>query len=478
MECPRCNTPLEESAVFCGHCGALLKPRLGPDVATINDVSDGTVPTVLTSLPPGTAYPQSPNQHDARSTIFDRDPFSGVPNVQREQRAQPNNIMSQPQQPYTPPAQAPMQPGGPTAQPRMQSGPRRRKLFIFLLLAVIIVGGAIASAILFVPRKPAPSVSVVASGQVKFFDSQASVAGNTDALSITASGLSNPPSGNQYDAWLIDTDSEQILSLGTLSKKGKSFTLAFNQPGRNLIGQGNEVEITQEQGQPSEPTAEPVLSATFPPRAFVHIRHLLTRFPTTPNHTGLLVGLLNQTQELNAQAAILQNSLGSDQGQVRQCLAQSMIDIIEGTNGADYSALSSWCVAQNITQTGDGFGLLDAGASAATHGYLTTAAQHAALAANQPDSTDLIRRQAKKVEISTDNIKALVESINADAMKLLSNPSDTSQVAEIVTRSDHAYHGFDQNGDGIIEPVLGEAGAITAYTQGQLMATLTLSASK
>lgn len=77
--------------------------------------------------------------------------------------------------------------------------------------------------------------------------------------------------------------------------------------------------------------------------------------------------------------------------------------------------------------------------------------------------------------VSIANIKALLEEIKGDAIQLLSNPSDTSQVAEIISRSDHAYHGFDQNGNGIIEPILGEAGAITAYTQGQLMATLTLS---
>jgi hypothetical protein len=475
MQCPNCNMPLEEAAVFCGHCGALLRSQQGPEVATRNDVSDGTAPTVLTNLPPGIAYPQSSSQNDARSTVFDRHPFSGASNIQQEQLAQPSNSVSQPQQLYTPPVQPLMQLGT-TAQPPMQSKTIRWRLFIALFLAVIVVGGVIASAIWFRPAKPAPSISPVASGQVKFLDSQASVAGNTDALSITASGLSNPPSGDQYNAWLIDTVNEQILSLGTLSKNGKSFTLTFNQSGKNLLGQGDEVEITQEQqGQPSEPSGSLILAAKFPPRAFVHIRHLLTKFPTTPNHTGLLVGLLNATQELNAQAAILQNSLGDGEEHVRQCLAQSIIDIIEGTNGADYSALSSWCIAQNITQAGDGFGLLNAGISATSHGYLATTAQHTALAANQPDSTNLIRNQARKVEVSTTNIKALLEEINGDAMKLLSNPSDTSQVAEIVSRSDRAYHGFDQNGDSIIEPILGEAGAITAYTQGQLMATLTLS---
>jgi hypothetical protein len=469
MQCPRCNTLLEEAAVFCGHCGALLKPQLGSEFATGSDLPDDGVPTVVTrpnSFPSATARSQSSDQIDLQSTVsVDRDPFSGTLNVQQEQRAQPNTITPVYQHPSTPPVHPPLQSGG-----------GRRKLFIFLLLAVVIVGGAIASAILYISQRSASSPATPATGQVSFFDSQTSVSGNTDALKITTSSLSDPPVGYQYNAWLLDTENEQILSLGTLSKSGGSFVLTYSQAGKNLLGEGNQIEITQEQqGQPIEPSGKSLLSATFPPRAFVHIRHLLTQFPNTPGQIGLLVGLLNETQKLNAQAALLQNSLGDGAGHVRQCIAQSMIDIIEGTNGADYSALSGWCATQNIMETGDGFGLLDPGNVLNDRGYIATAAQHAALAANQSDATDLIRNRAKKVEISTDNIRALLQQIKGDAIKLLSNPSDTSQVAEIVSRSDRAYHGFDQNGNDIIQPIMGEAGAITAYTQGQLMATLTLS---
>jgi hypothetical protein len=44
----------------------------------------------------------------------------------------------------------------------------------------------------------------------------------------------------------------------------------------------------------------------------------------------------------------------------------------------------------------------------------------------------------------------------------------------MVTFADDAYHGVDVNGDGRIDPVTREAGALTAYLQGQLMATLSL----
>jgi len=459
--------PVEDTAVFCGHCGALLKPRLEAEVATVGDLPDTTAPTVMSgsnSTLPATADPQSPNQNDMPSTIYvDREPLSGRPNVQQEQRAWPNSIASQGQQPYTPPI-----------QPPVQSGRGRRKLFISLLLAVVIVGSAIAGTILFTRPNPAPLPPTIATGQVSFFDSQAAIPGTTDSLKITASGLSNPPAGSQYDGWLIDTDNEQFLALGTLSKKGTSFNLESSQPGTNLIAKGNKIEITQEQGQVSGPSGKNILSAAFPPTAFLHIGHLLSKFPSTPGQIGLLVGLLNETQKLNTQAALLQNNLGNNKAQVRQCLAQSIIDIIEGTNGADYRQLPYVCGTLNIMETGDGFGLLDPGPTADNHGYIATAFNHAVLAASPTDTTDTIRNQAKKVEVSTDSVKALVQQINGDALQLLANPSTTSQVAEIVSRSDHAYHGFDQNGNGTIEPIVGEAGVVTAYDNGQLMASLTL----
>ena len=48
----------------------------------------------------------------------------------------------------------------------------------------------------------------------------------------------------------------------------------------------------------------------------------------------------------------------------------------------------------------------------------------------------------------------------------------------MVALADAAYHGTDTNGDGLISPVPGEAGVLTAYAQGQLMATLSLAAGK
>jgi hypothetical protein len=310
---------------------------------------------------------------------------------------------------------------------------------------------------------------------VAFLDNQNGSPGHTDALKIAISGLSAPSSGSQYDAWLVNDANEQIMPLGTLVKNGQEFSLNYaGTPGRkhpvNLLSVGNKLEITLEQGQVNLPTGKVVLSGVFPPKAVIHIRHLLLSFPTTPGKIGLLVGLLNQAQLLNGQALILQNVSSSGNTFTIQCAAQSIIDIIEGQNGSHYQPLGDFCALHNIAKVGDGFGLLG------QNGYVATASAHASLAATQPDSTKNIQIHAGHVEIAMTNIKRWVTTVDNDALKLLANPSDTSVVSEMVSLSDHAYHGVDTNGDEQIDPVPGEAGAITAYIHGQLMAALPLAA--
>jgi hypothetical protein len=301
---------------------------------------------------------------------------------------------------------------------------------------------------------------------VSFVDSP-NGAGHTDSLSITVNGLATPSSGSNYYAWIVNDVSEQITPLGQLTANGQQFTLNFVGHGTNLLGLGNKLEISLEQGKPSAPT-NVVLTGTFPPKAFVHIKHILFQFPITPNHIGLLVGVLGQTQQLNDQAALLQNAVAGHNTIATQCIAQSMIDIIEGQQGQHYQPLGPQCAAENINIAGDGFGLLG------SNGYLSLAGAHASLAATQTDSTDSIKIHAKHVEICLANIQGWVTTVDQDAINLLAHPDHTSKVQEMVTLSDHAYHGVATNGNEQPQPITGSGGAITAYIHGQLMAGLIL----
>ncbi len=339
----------------------------------------------------------------------------------------------------------------------------------FILIASLIVLLVLAAStigITFFSQKGKAMVNV--SGQVMFFSNQSDPAVQTNALNITIQNLADPPAGNNYDAWIINDQTEVVTGLGKLIEKGHVWSLTYQGTNSNLLNIGGTLEVTQEQGAVNAPTGKAILVGTFPVKAFQHIQHLLVSYPATPGKVGLLIGTLQQTHVLDIQAALLQNLASSQNTVAIECITQSMLDIIAGTHGVHYQPLSATCTQQNVTVSGDGFGLLGKG------GYLADAAEHASLALAQPDATVVMRQHAVLMDIALTNITGWMTTIEQDVLHLHTNPTNLSSIQEIATLADDSYHGVDTNGDGQIDPVVGEAGAITAYQQGQLMASLTL----
>ena len=348
---------------------------------------------------------------------------------------------------------------------------RRTALFALLMIVLLVASSAIGTALLL--KRSNTNTASGTTGQVTFFDGQNGSQGHTGALNVVIHGLNAPSAGFQYAAWLINEQSEQVVALGTLTGTNQTFSLSYTGADTtgpasiDLLATGEKFEITLEQGPVKLPAGKVILVGKFPPQAFAHIQHLLVSFPTTPGKIGVLVGTLEQTHLLQVQADVLPGLAPARKSVALQCAAQSIIDVIEGSQGPHYRSLAGSCAAENITATGDGFGLLG-------KGYLTDSAEHAILAITQPDATNTMHLHAGLMAIALSNIKGWVITIEQDALQLLKNPTDQTKVQEIATLADDDYHGVDVNGDGQIDPVAGEAGALSAYLQGQLMATLSL----
>src|SRR6266487_2484390 len=469
MFCPNCNEPYDKDTVFCGNCGKQIAP-LTARGATVAE------PTIL-------SYPDGFNHNAASGNVIPRRPVLQTP-------PSPPQLPSSPPG-YTPPAElsdrASMSPAPslgslPTFQIPTARNHRARNLFIALVL-VLLVGGVSAGVVALTRNGSTANTTKGTAGNgnnhvvapptisaTAFFGDNLNGQGLSGALKLTTNGLGAPPAGFQYYAWMVDTNTENTLSLGVLTAQGQNFSLNF--AGKtNLLGAGNKLEVTQEQGNPTLPSGKIVLSAKFPPLAFIHIKHLLFSFPTTPGKVGLLVGLRDQTQALDGQGTLLRSFSGKGPRAV-SCVAQSIVNLIEGSHGQNTQPLGATCAFFNVSDVGDGFGLLNPGDP--TSGYVALAAAHASLAATQTDTTDTIRLHAGHVQIATTNLKKWLTTIDNDALKLIANPGNTALIQEIVTLSGHTLNGVDLNDDEHVDPVPGEAGAITAYNHGQLMAQLTL----
>ncbi len=357
----------------------------------------------------------------------------------------------------------------PALMRRFQKKQRQRIMLIAALVTLLVIATSTLGIAALRQRSAAISSGA---GQVTFFANQGDVGGETNSLRIAIQNLAAPSAGDKYDAWIIDDATEQVTALGTLTQKGQTWTLTYSGGSTNVLTAGDKLEITQEQGTVNAPTGQVVLTGKFPVKSFAHIEHLLVGFPETPSKIGFLQGLLAQMHLLDNQAIVLQSVASSKNTTAIACVTQSLLDIIEGAHGAAYKPLAGSCAQQNVIVFGDGFGLLG------KSGYVASVEEHASFALGQPDATSTMRQHAALMNIALTNVNGWVTTIEQDLLRLQAHPTDLSSLQEIARLADAAYHGVDTNGDGQIDLVPGEAGAIIAYQQGQLMATLSLAPGK
>ena len=371
---------------------------------------------------------------------------------------------------------------GSLARMRPVGGAAGRSALIAVCVLVLIAGMSIGAAAIIKntnfgntatttgnsQNRSAPGNSALATnanGVVNFIDATGG-SGHSNAITISVSSLQTPPSGSEYDAWFLDTSTKHALALGALTFKDQAYTLTYSDNGANLVGLGNEIEITLEHGAATAPAQNVLLSAIFPTQAFVYVRHMLYSYTTTPGHVGLLVGLIEQARLLHSVTHVL---TANPDAITTRCIAQAALDIMEGKAGADYKALPANCSVAGLAGTGDGFGLLGA------DGYIAVTQAQDLLANSQPDTTSLIHEHSRHVTFGLQDMNTWLTTAQQDALALLSNPANSAKAQELATLANHALYGVDINGDGKIDYVPGEAGATISYQHGQFMTAMVLS---
>ncbi len=296
-----------------------------------------------------------------------------------------------------------------------------------------------------------------------------------DQITLTTSGMALPTEGSQYEAWLIQDDGEQRVSIGILQfdTENKS-TLSFVDPaGKNLIGLYHSLEITLESNPDNSPNPSTSIafSATLPAGGYTHVRHLLSSYDDTPGEVGFLIGLDATTKLISdsANGMLLAFETGDRAGVGVQ--AETMLNAISGDQSSDYQ---DWNGDGIISNPSDGFGLLLNGDN---EGYIQGAFTHANLALTAQDATEGMLLHGEHVKASVTNIGEWTPQLHDLLVAIVEAQADAdveSLVRQAVSLSNQIRSGIDINGNENIEPIPDEGGAVTAYQHAYYMADITI----
>jgi len=309
-------------------------------------------------------------------------------------------------------------------------------------------------------------------GRLRFQDKTAP----GDQVTISTSELEAPPQGSQYQAWLIQDDGEQRISIGVIAfdqqNQGSLDFVAAD--GQNLIGKYRTLEITREPDPDPSPNAstDVAFSGSLPSGGLTHVRHLLFSFSATPEKIGFLRGLEADTLLLNESAQQMLASFEAGDEAGLGLHAEGMLNVILGSQSEEYK---DWNGDGAVDDPGDGYGLLLNGENL---GYIQGTFTHAGLALTSPDATPNMLTYGQKVRDCATNLDQWTPELR-DRLRAILNASFDSpelegMVREAVALADKIRNGIDANSDQKIEPVSGEGGAVTAYEQAHSMADMVI----
>jgi eukaryotic-like serine/threonine-protein kinase len=315
----------------------------------------------------------------------------------------------------------------------------------------------------------APVDSTTPIGLLRFQDGTAPA----DAVTISTSTMPPPPSGSQYEAWLIADDLEGRISLGIINfdQDNQGSLAKVDGEGRNLLGLYSALEITVEPNPDNNgnPSNEVAYSVKLPRDGLTHVRHLLYSFGATPNKVGFIHGLDTDTNLLTQSAAQMLTSVQSGNEADVLFQAESMLNLIVGSQSEEHK---DWNGNGTIDDPSDSYGLLLNGDNL---GYIQGTRAHADLAITSPDATQNMLVHGDHVKICADNISGWTADLKTQLINIIRNPANTDREAAIrqaVATANQIRNGIDINGNEKVEPISGEGGAMTAYEHAYYMADM------
>jgi hypothetical protein len=303
-----------------------------------------------------------------------------------------------------------------------------------------------------------------------------------DNLSLTLNdNVPEPEDGMHYEVWLVTDDGQNFRDIGpVLFGPSGIGRLEYSEPNLgNLLDNYNQVQITEERDGVaiSAPTGEVLYSSIFPQEALSMLRHLLVAHDT-PDGGPLMQNLwwysaeyindsINGDPDRNRSLGIVQAFENGNEAALRK-RTEEVINQIVGNLSEQYLDYDE---DGQIDVSGDGYGSLP---QEEEHlGYIRESALYAQRTADAPDSTLNIRTYNESVQVCLQNVEGWTNELLDLALQLNDMPFGPDMepiVSQLSALGIQLIDGADTNGNGRIDPIVGECGATMAYDNAYYMA--------
>jgi hypothetical protein len=294
---------------------------------------------------------------------------------------------------------------------------------------------------------------------VRFADATPGGANHNDALRIKLTGLTPPRSGEQLWLFLLGA-ADRYQLVGAVDGNGTvDATLPLDTYAPTAGYRGAVVTVGKQ-----------VATAQLPTVPLNYLATVMYRAETTPGQVGYGVGLANEAKIVADHAGFLRDSVNAGNLTEAKRHAEHILNTLYGAADPRYGDQDNDGVATN---PGDGFGLLRYREQ--MYGTLTQAAE---AAGNGSPAAINIGTRVAQVQVALNNIGdgaagsqgGWGATLIAQTTQLLTTGSigEAQPLApQIAALADRLYRGEEVNDNGVIEPIAGEGGALTAYRYTQ-----------
>jgi serine/threonine-protein kinase len=285
---------------------------------------------------------------------------------------------------------------------------------------------------------------------------------NGDTLNLRTERLTLPPQSKVFVAWLVNTETEDVLNLGRVSVDATgSGTLVYTAPEAQFLpGRFNTLHITLEDSADGDvPAGSPVYTGSVPLDVLIAMRALYAESELGWNGRALIDSALSEARFAEQHAGLA----------ARSDTVAGMISHVEHTLNILRGGTADYDGSGGGTNPGTGKGL---------YSYLDALdAEVRRIAGAGGDLGLRLQSEAELLRVCVQNVRDWADHVGVIEEQLLLAES-LEAVADLRTESTvltaQLSTGVDQNENGVVEPFEGECGLQQFSEYGTLLATIDL----